>query len=139
MGCVATTTAMQIMTSPQGAMLWWSTHWCLGTAGRTCQPAPMLRGSPAPAQPTRTDSHGPRNSAASYKVPSSLHATPLYVLLEVKFVVEVFPQFLDCKQQGLLMLMLVILPPEHRARIRYVNCWIDFQISIPFNILKMDR
>lgn len=79
-GSVATTMAMQIMTSPQGAMLWLSTHWCLGTAGRTCQAALMLRGSAAHAQPTHTDSHGHRKSAASYRVQSSLPATPLYVL-----------------------------------------------------------
>lgn len=76
-GCVATMTTMQIMTSLQGPMLWWSTHWCLGTAGRIYQAAPMLKTSPAPAQPTHTDSPGPRNSAALYRVTCSLPATPL--------------------------------------------------------------
>lgn len=80
-GSVATTTAMQIMTSPQDAMLRSSTHWHLRTAGRTCRAALMLRGSAARAQPTHTDSHGPKKSAASYRVQSSLPATPLYVLL----------------------------------------------------------
>lgn len=76
-GCVATMTTMQIMTSLQGAMLRWSILWCLGTAGRIHQAALMLRASPAPAQPTHIDTHGPRKSAASYKVMSSLPATPL--------------------------------------------------------------
>lgn len=76
-GCVATMTTMQITTSPRGAMLWWWTPWCSGTAGRIYQTAPTLWARTAPAQPTPTDRRGPRNSAASYRAPSSLPATPL--------------------------------------------------------------
>ena len=75
--CVATMMAIQIMTSLQGAMLWWSTHWFLETAGRIRQAALMLKATPAPAQQTHTDSHGPRNSAALYRVMSFLPATQL--------------------------------------------------------------
>ena len=81
-GCVATMTRSQTMTSPRGAMLWWWTPWCSGTAGRIHQTAPTSSARTAPAQPTPTDRRGPRNSAASYRAPPSLPATPLYVVVE---------------------------------------------------------
>ena len=108
--CVAAMTTMQIMTSLQDAMLWLPAQWCLATAGRIYQTVLMLRALPVPAKTIHTDSHGPRNSAASYRGMSSMLAIPVYVDFEVNVVVYVFPMFLPCKQQDLMTQMLVSFP-----------------------------